>query len=249
MLLSAILLLLGTGILNAQNLDDLINGTKSSKKESSILDELIEGNSQGYAVRLVRFDSPEDNIDEHLFWRTYKGLVTASAIPDEFSIDGEPIMQTTVGQKQILEGPLPKLKPTTGFAKLEKREHILNPGRIKIQAPGGDVETGHPAVIIDKTPVGTTLRIQLAPVIFESLTDDDQPVPFHPEVVCAEKPLLSKSLRFRKLTLWLPIGLTYESSFGRFRLETDGTIRYVEEEFPEEVTFSGKGFIRKYPAR
>ncbi|MBT3467855.1 MAG: hypothetical protein HN467_00885 [Opitutae bacterium] len=248
-LLSAILLLLGTGILNAQNLDDLINGTKSSKKESSILDELIEGNSQGYAVRLVRFDSPEDNIDEHLFWRTYKGLVTASAIPDEFSIDGEPIMQTTVGQKQILEGPLPKLKPTTGFAKLEKREHILNPGRIKIQAPGGDVETGHPAVIIDKTPVGTTLRIQLAPVIFESLTDDDQPVPFHPEVVCAEKPLLSKSLRFRKLTLWLPIGLTYESSFGRFRLETDGTIRYVEEEFPEEVTFSGKGFIRKYPAR
>jgi hypothetical protein len=248
-LLSAILLLLGTGILHAQNLDDLIDGPESSKKETSILDDLIEGKSQGYPVRLVRFDSPEDAIDQQLFWRTYKGLVTAAAIPDEFSVDGEPIMQTTVGQKQVLEGPLPKLKPTTGFATLEKREHILNPGRIKIQAPGGNPETGHPAVIIDKNPNGTTLRIQLAPVIFESLTDDGQPVPFHPEIVCAEKPLLSKSLRFRKLTLWLPIGLTYESSFGRFRLEGDGAIRYAEEESPEEVTFTGKGFIRKYPAR
>ena len=224
--------MLGTGILHAQNLDDLIDGPESAKKGASILDDLIEGKSQGYPVRLVRFDSPEDAIDQQLFWRTYKGLVTAAAIPDEFSIDGEPIMQTTVGQKQVLQGPLPKLKPTTGFATLEKREHILNPGRIKIQAPGGNPETGHPAVIIDKNPNGTTLRIQLAPVIFESLTDDGQPVPFHPEIVCAEKPLLSKSLRFRKLTLWLPIGLTYESSFGRFRLEGDGAIRYAEEESP-----------------
>ena len=61
-LLPAILQLLGTGILHAQNLDDLIDGGESSKKEASILDDLIEGRSQGYPVRLVRFDSPEDAI-------------------------------------------------------------------------------------------------------------------------------------------------------------------------------------------
>ena len=58
-LLPAVLLLLGTGILHAQNLDDLIDGGESSKKETSILDDLIEGKSQGYPVRHTSLPLPE----------------------------------------------------------------------------------------------------------------------------------------------------------------------------------------------
>lgn len=246
-------LLIGYFQLSAQSLDDLFNdldkkGGKSTKS-TSLLDDLIDGKAKGYPFDLVPFNAPDEAIDGKLFWRTYKGMVTASAIPDEFSVDGEPIMQTTVGQSQVLDGPQPKLKPTTGSALLEKPDHVLNPGRIKIVAPGGDPECDHAAVLIRETPTGKRLSIRLAPVVFESLTEDGEPVAFHPDLVCAEKPLLSKSLKFRKLTMWLPIDLTYDSDFGRFRLAHDGSILYSADEFPKDVTFTGKGFLKKYPPR
>ena len=239
--------------LQAQDLDalfdDLDKKDNKASTSTSLLDDLIDGKAKGYPFDLIPFDAHDKTIDDRLFWRSYRGMITASAIPDEFSIDGEPIMQTTLGQKQVLDGPLPKLKPTTGSAILEKPDHVLNPGRIKIVAPGGDPECDHAAVLIRETPTGKKLSIRLAPVVFESLTEDGEPVAFHPQLVCAEKPLLSKSLRFRKLTMWLPVDLTYESDFGRFRLDHDGSIRYSADEFPKDVTFTGKGFLKKYPPR
>ena len=248
--LAGVLLLLPS-LLLAQDLDDLLDnpGPGDRKGDSSLLDDLIEGKDTGFPFHLVQFGAPHKPIDEKLFWRTYKGLVTASAIPDEFSIDGEPIMQTIVGQDRVLEGPLPKLKATSGSATLEKREHVLNPGRIKIRAPGGELDIDHPAVLAGDNPKEDGLRIQLAPVVFESLTEDGHAMPFHPQLICEEKPLLSKSLRFRKVTMWLPVGITYESSFGRFQLGPDGAIRYSEDDAPEDVTFTGKGFLRKHPPR
>ena len=248
-----LVLLSGTSSLQAQDLDALFDDfDKKDKKpnaSTSLLDDLIDGKARGYPFDLVPFDAHDQTIDDRLFWRTYKGMITASAIPDEFSVDGEPIMQTTVGQKQILDGPLPKLKPTTGSAILEKPDHVLNPGRIKIVAPGGDPECDHTAVLIRETPTGKKLSIRLAPVVFESQTEDGKPYPFHPEIECEKKALLSKALRFRKLTLWLPIDLTYDSSFGRFQLLSDGAIRYSADEFPPDVTFTGKGFLKKFPSR
>ena len=98
----------------AQSLDDLFNDIdKKDKKPSSnsLLDDLIDGKAKGYPFDLVPLGSPDEPIDGKLFWRTYKNMVTASAIPDEFSVDGEPIMQTTVGLKQVLDGPSPNSSP------------------------------------------------------------------------------------------------------------------------------------------
>ena len=163
-----LLLIIVPFLSKAQDLDDLLDNPNAGTKngEISLLDDLIEGKDTGFSFKLVPFGEPEKSIDEKLFWRTYKGLVTASAIPDEFSIDGEPIMQTSVGQKLVLEGPLPKLNTTTGSATLENREHILNPGRIKIRAPGGELDIDHPALLVGNNPQEEGLQIQLAPVVF-----------------------------------------------------------------------------------
>ena len=79
------------------------------------------------------------------------------------------------------------------------------------------------------------------------MTEDGQPYLLPPEIACEKKPLLSKTLRFRKLTMWLPIDLTYESVFGRFQLLPDGSIRYSADEFPPRRHLYRQGVPQKVP--
>ncbi|MGD0092692.1 MAG: hypothetical protein ABSE73_22505, partial [Planctomycetota bacterium] len=174
----------------------------------------------GTLIRLVPFNDPKQDLAKQLLWRTVQGSVAAHTVPVRFWIDG-----TAVIEPRLRVGAASAEKnyvyPTAGRMKLEPGEHTLTPGNLKFNVTAKGFEMAHPALAAGQ---GDELLIRCAPVRLESCNEDGAFVGERIRLQLGNDSLLREEASFTALTVWLPVGLKYDSSFGAFAVSADGKI-------------------------
>jgi len=211
-------------------------------------DELLSGANVGTRFRLVKASDPTQGLDASLYWRTLLGVVAAETAPPRFVIAGDEVIapKTQPDSSDEVAATAPEIFPTEGRLALIDGKHALTPGDIAIEFKAGVPTARHPAIRI--STVGTTQEVQIlcAPVRFEASDRNGTSVPSEVRVFWKETSLLRKTVPFQPLTLWLPVGLEYSSSFGAFALSASGEIE--ARTLAKDVTSVAGGFRKTVPA-
>ncbi len=173
----------------------------------------------GTLVRLVRFDMPDQSLDDEIYWRTYRGQTTASVAPVRFMLGQRAVIAPLTQQNPETE-QLVTTYPTHGRLNAGHGEHRLEPGAIALHLTDGQWSSAHPAVRI----VGDEIHIRCAPVRLLVVDQQGLAQPADLAFSTDRLPLLRQPGRFRQLTMWLPVGARYRSTLGDFTLDGAGQL-------------------------
>ncbi len=173
----------------------------------------------GVAFRLVRADAPGQSIEGSLHWRSVPGSVAAETFPAKVEIGGnvaigprDEVLPDDLGMTVVYE--------PFGRAPVPDGRSELYPGRIPVTMQNGRLTAQHPAVRVTDQGVS----ILCAPVRFTPVTPEGSPAPTRIQISDGHNDLLRADGPFSLLTVWLPVGVKYSSSFGSFTLAADGTV-------------------------
>ncbi len=189
----------------------------------------------GMLFRFVPLNKPTENLEEHLFWRTFEGAVAAEAAPIKLLIDNQPVIApkeiTIKDRGQALQYPL------EGHKDLSNGKHVIVPGDIAIVMTSGKITSAHPAIKSDENEV----RVLCAPVRLEALDANGVAVPTSINLSFGKERLLRSVEKFSVLTVWLPIGVKYASTLGSFSVGADGKVSALPAELAKDVTVTPEG--------
>lgn len=176
---------------------------------------------EGYPVRLVRWDKPDQGLEqEDLYWRATPGSVAAHTFPVSFRLGGNTVIAPRERFLDEANGVFETVYEPFGRVPLTEGPSELRPGNIEIRLDDGTLRSPHPAVAI----AGREIRIRCAPVRFDAVDERGVPVPVQVRVSLGQDELLRGPGPFNPLVLWLPVGLGYESSLGSFRVTPEGKV-------------------------
>lgn len=205
-------------------------------------DDLKKGGQQG------RFTFEIDDlggkpIEPLRFVRGIPGQFTVSEFPRGFSIEGHSLFQA--GQR--LDAALNQSGGVTIFctapanadseaaryaskcsANFPTGTYHIDPFGLTFEV-GQNIRSTHPAIAVQ----GNAVHIRTIPVTFRAVdARTGLPVPFVGfQLICGKGDVLKDlldtkdQLGFNPLTLYLPVGTTYQSSFGDFSIDETGGIR------------------------
>ncbi|MDB5339579.1 MAG: hypothetical protein JWN70_5198 [Planctomycetaceae bacterium] len=209
------------------------------------VDDLLEAAVQGIPVRLVSAFEPELKLATRLYWRTFQGAIAAETVPAEIRLDDSVIIASQFDPDLLATGgPESKLRPTTGFAKLDANEDQLLPGKIALSLKDGKPTSKHPAIKVVETKAGPEIQIRCRPVVFEALDKHGSPAPQPFDLFSDDKSLLRKPPVISTLKIWLPVGLNYRSTWGQFAIAADGTLQISKSTLASGVQSTDAG-LRK----
>lgn len=214
----------------------------ASAADEDGLDSLLEGTSQGTRFRLVDAADPKRALSEVVYWRTLLGVVAAQTTPAEFRLGGDDIIAPKLPTERPDGEDVPAdeiVYPTEGFLKLKDGNHVLQPGNMQITVSGGEPASKHPAVKIIETDGGRHVDILCAPVRLDAVDLSGAPIPVTIDVGSGEKSLLRAKASFNPLVIWLPIGTSYTSTLGSFKLDEQGKLTSVRPSSGVKATERG----------
>ncbi len=170
----------------------------------------------GLRYRLVAVDAPEQGLADQVYWRELPGAAAAATFPVRFALDGHDLIVPVVTPDDKLG--LLHSYPTEVRAPAPRGRATLMPGRLTIEPAAGGLRTNHPALRGGKEG----LDIVCAPIRFEARSPSGVLLPQRVEVRWDNQSLLRAVKEFMPLTIWLPVGLTYQSTFGSFSVSETG---------------------------
>lgn len=218
---------------------------KSQPTAAQDVDDLLEAAVQGIPVQMVSAFDPEPKLATRLYWRTFRGAIAAETVPAEIRL-GDSVIIASQFDPDLLAtgGPESKLRPTTGFAKLNADGDQLFPGKIALSLKDGKPTSTHPAIKVVETKTGSEIQIRCRPVVFEALDEHGAPAPQPFDLLSDDKSLLRKPRVISTLKIWLPVGLNYRSTWGEFAIAADGTLQITKSNLSSGVQSTDAG-LRK----
>ena len=226
---------------------DLLDNKKAKPKAKVKVDDfdnLLNRSTAGTPFHLVQVAEPSRNIGEQLYWRTLSGSVAAQTAPPEFRVGESTVIAPEVGSSEESEGKSLDIYPTSGQVALEAGQHLVKPGDLPLTLRGGKPSSDHPAIRVVESQTGYEVRVLCAPVRFEVVDEAGRPQPQAIQVAWKGKSLLRQEANFNPLILWLPVGVSYDSSLGAFALSATGKVEARAGSLALGVTPSATG-LRK----
>jgi hypothetical protein len=182
-----------------------------------------------YTVELVTWDDPKTPLDSVAVDRSFDGALTVAYWSLDIRLDNLLVTPPDVHFHKD-SGQYLTLRPRRK-ADLKDGVHRFSPGNASFEVKGLEVKSLSASVLVE----GETIRLRLVPVTFESTNKDrSRWAPFALKLQAGEADLLK---RFEKagpplakrpiwrLTLYLPAGEEYRSSWGTFRVTEDGGVK------------------------
>ena len=209
-------------------------------------DELAQASSEGtYKILLVGPDGKPIRDQRHI--RGIPGQISICDFPKVFLLEGKTLFATGVtlgagpdigagGQVKVYNAPGKDNPELYGF--VSRCSADLPPGKYRIEPFGLDFQVNgrlvaqHPALSVD----AQTLKVHLVPVTFGAVEEGTgRPVPLAQlalscrngnllEGIIPEQFAEMRARAFMPLIIYLPRGLAYASSLGRFEITDDGKI-------------------------
>jgi len=186
----------------------------------SDLDDLLDGRSTGTRFRLVEADAPSQGIDSRLYWRRLPGATAAATAPIRFRLGDTEIIAPKLNQENLADAKASYSYPTEGSANVPAGRYLLDPGAIPLEFQGGLPVSQHPAVKV----VAGAVHILCAPLRLEAVDERGVPAPTVIRLGSDKGSLVREESAFSVLTLWLPVGGKYQTSFGTVVLRGDGKV-------------------------
>ncbi len=216
----SLLLVCWAVLAHGQSLDDLLDGAAPNVlDENDRTDELTQEMGGGTRFRFAPVDRPDEELGSRLFWRRFGGYRGVHSVPATLRLNDKPIIAPKTVTDPVTK-TLSSLYPIEGRAFIAAGTHRLRPGDLTLTSANGKLTSGHPAVAI----AGDEVRILCAPVRLEEVDSEGRPVPSRIRISCGGLNLLREEVDFNPLLLWLPIGVTYQSSMGTFAVALDGKV-------------------------
>jgi outer membrane protein assembly factor BamB len=209
------------------------------------LEELVEGQGKGTRFRLVSAAAPEQAIGATFYWRTFLGTVSAETAPARFRLGDVEVIAPQLNKDKLDSTQTSYTYPTEGAAEVEPGKHVLEPGGMTIEFRGGVPASQHSAVRI----AGNEVRLLCAPVRFETVDERGVPVTASVRLLGQRGPLLREEAQFSVLTLWLPVGGQYQTSFGTVVLTASGKVDAQDSRLASGVAITEAGLRRTVPAK
>lgn len=219
--------------------------------ESSEIGDLLDRQDDGTRFRLANVADPAKPIDPELFWRSVGTVVSARTTPVDVRLDDAEVIapQTRLVGGDANRSAVPEtVYPTTGRSKLTAGPHTLQPGNIPLRVNGGSVSSDHPAIKVNTGSAVTEVLILCAPVRLEVVDSQGRPVSARLKVAAGDKSLLRQDADFASLEIWLPVGASYSSSLGDFRLSATGQLSVTPARLPPGVEQVANGLRRTIAA-
>jgi hypothetical protein len=226
-----------------QELDDGLDTMGATEGKDQVSAELMKGLGAGPRFRFVVFDQPDQGLTNRVFWRLFNNYCAAQVGPVRLRLDKKEVIAPRTVQDPT-SGELRIEYPTEAHQFISSGSHVLQPGDIPIvmtDKPASD----HPAIRI----VGDEIRILCVPVRFDARDADDRPVPMKIVVSCGGLSLVRAEENFNPLILWLPVGVTYQSSFGAFQITPAGKVQADPADLEEGVRVTEAGLRLVRPSR
>ena len=242
-----IAMVLSAMVVRAGDLDELFDlprgdaRAKAGKKGGG--DDLADnGISGGTPIRLVPFNQPDGTLAGRVFWRSVDDCRGVETFPVKIQLDGKDVIAPRMHQdEKTLE--VSYEYPTEGTALFSAGRHVLQPGNITI-TQGDKLASDHPAAKI----AGDKVCILCAPVRLDAVDSGGRPVPIGIRLNCGRLGLLREEAKFNPLTIWLPVGVEYQSSLGSFTVAPDGQIQADPATLPVGVRRTDRGLRLTVPA-
>ena len=195
-----------------------------------------------YTIELVTWDDPKMPIDAVSVNRSFEGSLTVVHWPLDIRLNKLLVTPPDVHFHKDA-GQLLSLKSRRKTG-LSDGIHRFTPGDAAFEVKGIDIKPLSPAVLVDEE----TIRLRLVPVTFESTNAErTRWFPFRPILRAGELDLIK---RFEKvgpplarrpcwrLTMYLPAGQEYKSSWGMFRIGNEGEVEAAR--LARGVTLTGR---------
>ncbi|HEY3325285.1 MAG TPA: hypothetical protein VGP72_32835 [Planctomycetota bacterium] len=233
-----ILIMSAFSLRSAEEIPATPDGRLNAKPGQDETDDLnLEGqagaeNKSGTLVRVAAVSDPKLDMGRMCFWRTLPGVVAAQTTPPRFWIDGTAVIEPRLRVGSDKEYTY----PVGGRMKLDPGEHVLTPGSIRFTIGSNRFDSPHPALAAGQ---GDELLIRCAAVRFEAADESGAPLAVPIKLRLGADSLLREDANFSALTVWLPVGMKYESSFGPFGLSAAGKIEATA--LPDGVSATAAG--------
>ena len=146
-------------------------------------------------------------------------------------------------------GRRPTLSPQQVRRNSTRSTTMSYPGKISLKMPVRRGQHKHPAIKIVETKDGSevqNLEFIGSGSIRRLVQQGTAPQPF--DIFSDDKTLLRQPTTISKLTIWLPVGLSYRSTWGRFDLAADGTVRFDQGDVTQWSSFHRKRLYKKQSA-
>lgn len=178
--------------------------------------------ADGMGFRFVSLADPAAKLDDQLFWRPLPSHTAASATWQTLQVDGADVIAPyRVPDERPWRNEL--VHPTAGRKEVGEGRHRISPGAIEFRVEGGRFQADHPALAWSEE--SETVRILCVPVRFGAVDDTGCPVPFPLDIFLGRERLFRSAKAFNPFIAWLPVGLSYASTFGQFAIDADGTLK------------------------
>lgn len=202
-------------------------GQAAAAQENAAEDlDAAMADKQKVRVCLVSVAAPDRKLGASFYWRTVPGWIAAETFPVRFKLDGQDAVEgadalgPVARERQAKDLALEYDYPPESVAGVGTGTHKLFPGGLALTLTDGQLKAGHPALLV----AGTELRIVCAPVRLAGVAADGSAVPTPVKVAWNGGSLLRAEGVFNPLVIWLPVGVSYQSSFGNFAVAADGTL-------------------------
>lgn len=195
----------------------------------------------GTLFRLVIAERPNEGIGARLFWRSIPAYVAAETCPVRIQLDGDDVIAPRETPDERGVG-MQTTYPTQGRREVREGDHLLSPGSIPLERKNGKLSSSHPAIQV----AGGEVRIRCARVRLDSVDAGGAPVPLAVSLRVGQASLLRQEARFNPLTIWLPVGVKYNSSLGDFTVTPEG--RVEASALADGVAVVGNGLRRTLKA-
>ena len=189
----------------------------------------------GMLFRFAPVGKPADDLQNSIYWRNFENAVAAETAPVRLLIDNAPV----VAPKEVTikdRGNVTQY-PVDGRKDLAEGKHVIVPGDIAIVMKAGQITSTHPAIKADENEV----RVLCAPVRLEAFDTNGVPVPTAINVTSGKERVVRGVAKFTSLTMWLPVGAKYVSTFGTFSLAPDGKIVAEPADLAKDVKLTAEG--------
>ena len=204
----------------------------------------LSSRENGTRFRLVSAAEPDQDLATRLYWRTCQGTVAAQTTPLCFRMGGTDVIAPHLSKQRGSDGRAITLYPVEGRGEFQAGKYVLQPGGIAIEFEGVVPTSKHPAVQV----VNGDVRILCAPVRLEAVDPRGAAVPSPTRLFDDKGSLLREDAQFTILTLWLPVGGRYLSSFGAFALTAQGKIDAGASRLAPGVEVTESGLRKTLPA-
>ncbi|MCX7935724.1 MAG: hypothetical protein N3A66_10765, partial [Planctomycetota bacterium] len=197
----------------------------------------LQAQTGGVLFRFADAKQPAKDLGECLFWRVLPDRVAASITPLRLEMDGSDVIAPILNPNPP-PGQQEYLYPHSGRAKVEQGEHTLTPFNLTFRLEGKDFKSDHPALKFGRDEV----IIRCAPVRFEIADENGAPAAAAIAVSIGKEQLLREAKAFSLVVAWLPVGLSYDSTAGKFRLDAEGKFEAPAAGLAKNAVATDSGF-------